>query len=530
MSHVNKLNTLWNDLAAGQISRRDFIRSASAAGLAAPMAAALATGAAASSGAAIAPFRMMQDGGVELTLGLVEEPDTLNPHNLTAAAAGLVGYQVMPGLVWWDYELGISPMLAESWETSEDGLTWTFKIREGVKFHNGKACTAQEVVRNFEDIIDPEQSFLAPDFASVESVEAPDDTTVVFTLKETFAPFLAILTNRCAITDMDAVDPNKPIGTGPFKIVEWKRGTGITMVPHEDYWDTNLPVASKVNWNYYPDDDARLLGLKGGQIDITYAVPHNRIDQVISEGYMTVEPVSGVTHTYMAFNCAEGPFSDVRVRKAVAHAIDKELIVEGVMWGYADAANVPFPPTSPWYKETPNYEFDPEKAKELLAEAGYADGISIDLPISNDGYTSQIAELIQPDLEAIGIKFRIVETEWATYWPEIYLKTQFDMTIMSYSARVDPDQTFYPRYHSTGVHNATKYSNPTMDELLEKGRRELDQDARKEIYDEVQLLLVDELPWLWLFLPNVAMGWANNVEGFTQHPGNHFYVTEASKS
>lgn len=531
MDTDKKLQELWKSLENGSTSRRSFLTKAGALGMSVPVAAML-TGNPAMAGGVPAmqtAFKAMQDGGVELTVGLVEEPDTLDPHNLTAAAAGLVGYVIMPGLVWWDFELGVSPMLAESWEQSEDGLVWTFTLRPNLTFHNGKALTAQEVVRNFERIMNPEESFLAPDYASVESVEAPDDLTVVFTLSEPFAPFLAVLTNRCGITDMDALDANAPIGAGPFKIVQWTRGTGIQMEAFEDYWEEGVPVASKVNWNYYPDDDARMLGMRGGEIDIVYTVPYNQIDQVQSDGYMDLDPISGLTHTYIAFNCEEGPFSDVRVRQAVAHAIDKELIVEGVLWGYADVANIPFPSSSPWFVETPDYEYDPEKGKALMEEAGFGDGISLDMPISNDSYTPRIAELIQPDLAAIGIDVRIVEAEWATYWPEIYLQTKFDITIMSYSARVDPDQTFYPRYHSAGVHNATKYSNSRMDELLEAGRREMDTDARKQIYDEVQLLLVEELPWLWLFIPNVAMGWQSNISGFRQHSGNHFYPTQATR-
>lgn len=534
MNRTDTLEGLTKRFQKGDYSRREFIQRAAALGLGAPLAAAIAgparNAAAGPSSRNEVSLIHAQDDGVELTVGVVEEPDTLEPHNLTAAAAGLISYVVMPGLVWWDYDLGVSPMIAESWETSEDGLTWTFTLRPNLTFHNGKACTAQEVVRNFEHIIDPEGgSFLAPDYESVASVEAPDDTTVVFTLSEPFAPFLAVLTNRCAITDMDAYDNTKPIGTGPFKIVDWTRGTGVKLEAHDGYWEEGLPKAARVNWNFYPETDSRVLALQGGEIDIVNSVPEQQIEQIQSEGEVTVEPIPGVVHDYIAFNCAEGPFSDVRMRKAVAHAIDKEIIVEGALWGYGQVTNIPFPSTSPWYVETPNYEYDPEKAKALMAEAGYADGLKIDMPVPAFSPLPTVAEIIQPDLAAIGIEVRLVQTEWATYWPEIYLKSQFDITVMEYSARVDPDQTFHPRYHSEGVHNATKYSNPRMDELLDQGRHVTDQAERKAIYDEVQLLLVDELPWLWLFLPDVTMGWRNNVTGFRQHPGSHFYITETSK-
>jgi peptide/nickel transport system substrate-binding protein len=273
MNRTDTLEGLTKRFQKGDYSRREFIQRAAALGLGAPLAAAIAGPArnavAGPSSRNEASLIHAQDGGVELTVGVVEEPDTLEPHNLTAAAAGLISYVVMPGLVWWDYDLGVSPMIAESWETSEDGLTWTFTLRPNLTFHNGKACTAQEVVRNFEHIIDPEGgSFLAPDYESVASVEAPDDTTVVFTLSEPFAPFLAVLTNRCAITDMDAYDNTKPIGTGPFKIVDWTRGTGVKLEAHDGYWEEGLPKAARVNWNFYPETDSRVLALQGGEIDI----------------------------------------------------------------------------------------------------------------------------------------------------------------------------------------------------------------------------------------------------------------------
>lgn len=530
MSTDKKLHKLWQDVNKGHTSRRSFLQNAAALGLSAPVASALLGGSAsaASFTGEKSPFRAMQNGGVELTIGMIEEPDTLEPHNLTAAAAGLVGYVVTPGLVWWDFELGVSPMLAESWEQSDDGLTWTFTLRPDLTFHNGKTLDAHEVVRNFERIIDPEQSFLAPDYELVESIEATDDLTVVFTLSEAYAPFLAVLSHRASITDVDAIDANKPIGAGPFRIVEWTRGSGIQMEAFEGYWGEGLPVASKVNWNFYGDDDARMLNLRAGDIDIVYSVPYSQIDQVVSDGYAVVEPITALDHSYLAFNCAEGPFSDVRVRKAVAHAIDKELIVEASLWGHGTATNTPFPPESPWFVETPDYEYDPERARSLMEEAGYGDGIQLDMPIAGQGYFPGVAELIQPDLAQIGIDLRIVTAEWATYWPEIYLKTQYDITIMGYSARVDADQTFYPRYHSQGVHNATKYSNARVDELLEAARRETVHEVRKEMYDEVQQILVDELPWLWLFLPDVAMGWKPGVTGFRQHAANHVYLTETT--
>lgn len=469
------------------------------------------------------------DDEMVIHLGVAEEPPDLEPHNLTAAAAGLIGFVVMPGLVWLDYDLGLSPMIAEDWDTDDDGLVWTFTLRDNLVFHNGKHCDAHEVVRNFEHILDPESgSMLTPDFELVESVEATDDYTLEFTMSEPFAPFLAVLSHRCAITDMDEYDTTTPVGTGPFKIDSWDRGSQVTLLRHDEYWEDDLPKAARVNWRFMPDADVRLTSMRAEEIDITSSVPDHMLESLMDADDFEIDPIAGLTHQYLAFNCSEGHFADVRMRKAVAHAIDKEAILEAALWGNGLISNIPHPPESPWYVEIPEYERDLDLARELMEEAGYGDGFSIDMPIPDWTPSSEVAEIVQADLAEIGIELRLVETEWATYWPDIYLQSDFEITFMGYSARVDPDQTFYPRYHSEGVHNATIYENDEMDELLERGRVTIDEDERKEIYDRVQEILVDELPWLWLYIPNVTMGWAHYVEGFQQHPAVHVYLKDVS--
>ncbi len=469
----------------------------------------------------------VDDDAMVINLGVAEEPPDLDPHNLTAAAAGLIGFVAMPGLVWLDFDLGLSPMIAEDWESDDEGLVWTFTLRENLVFHNGKPCDANEVVRNFENIMDPESgSMLTPDFEQVDSVEAIDDRTIEFRLSEPFAPFLAVLSHRCAITDMDDYDTTTPVGCGPFKIVSWDRGSQVTLERHDEYWEDDLPHAARVNWRFLPDADVRLTSMRAEEIDITYSVPDHMLEDLMEAGDFEINPISGLTHQYLAFNCSEGHFADVRMRKAVAHAIDKEAILEAALWGNGQISNIPHPPESPWYVEIPDYERDLDRARELMEEAGYGDGFSLDMPIPDWTPSSEVAEIVQADLAEIGIDLRIVQTEWATYWPDIYLQSDFEFTFMGYSARVDPDQTFYPRYHSEGVHNATVYENEELDELLERGRVTIDEDERKEIYDRVQEILVDELPWLWLYIPNVTMGWANYVEGFQQHPAYHVYLKD----
>jgi peptide/nickel transport system substrate-binding protein len=469
------------------------------------------------------------DDEMVINLGVAEEPPDLEPHNLTAAAAGLIGFVVMPGLVWLDYDLGLSPMIAEDWDSDEDGLVWTFTLRDNLVFHNGKHCDAHEVVRNFEHILDPDSgSMLTPDFELIESVEAIDDYTIEFTMSEPFAPFLAVLSHRCAITDMDDYDTTTPVGTGPFKIDSWDRGSQVTLVRHDEYWEDDLPRATRVNWRFMPDADVRLTSMRAEEIDITSSVPDHMLSELMDADDFEIDPIAGLTHQYLAFNCGEGHFADVRMRKAVAHAIDKEAILEAALWGNGLISNIPHPPQSPWYVEIPDYERDLDLARELMEEAGYGDGFSLDMPIPDWTPSSEVAEIVQADLAEIGIELRLVETEWATYWPDIYLQSNFEITFMGYSARVDPDQTFYPRYHSEGVHNATVYENDEMDELLERGRVTIDEDERKEIYDRVQEILVDELPWLWLYIPNVTMGWAHYVEGFRQHPAIHVYLKDVS--
>lgn len=561
------IEELHRQYRAGILSRRRFLRGATALGLSLPMAAFLAScgggdddsgessssdsGSGSSDSASGETTEEAADessdstsaegeetggegstdsepqGDFTINFAYSEEPPDLTPHNLTAAAAGAISFVVAPGLVWWDFDLGLSPQIAEGWESSEDGLTWTFTLRDGLTFHNGKACNAEEVRRNFEHIMDPNSgSMLTPVFEVVESVEATDEKTLVFTLKQPYAPFLADLSHRVAIVDMDTYDQELPVGTGPFKLTEWTRGTGMKMERHDGYWEEGLPKAAKINWNFTPDSDVRLTQMRAGDVDIVESVPAKALDQIIQSKEFNVNPIDGVTMTFLAFNCKEGPFADVKVRQAVAHAIDREAIIQAAYWGYATDSYTAFPKSSPWHVDVEGYPQDPEKAKALLAEAGVPDGFEADMPIPNTSPDPAIAEIVQLDLEKVGIKLNIIESEWATFWPEVYLKSNFNFTCFGYSARVDPDQTFYPRFHSTGVHNAMQYSNPDLDKLLDDGRAEVDQEKRKEIYDQAQKLLVNDLPWLWLYLPNVLMGWKDYVEGFKQHPAYHVYLKD----
>src|SRR5690606_21257546 len=202
---------------------------------------------------------------------------------------------------------------------------------------------------------------------------------------------------------------------------EWQRGSHLTLEAHDAYWEGGLPLARRVNWRFMPEAEPRMLANQGGEIDITNEVPYQQIEQVQGAGDIIVEPIQGVTHQYLAFNCAEGPFADVRARKAVAHAIDKEVIVEGALWGFGTVTNIPFPPSSPWYVEIQDDGYDAERAMSLLEEAGLGDGISLDMPIPNWSPAWTVAEIVQADLANVGIDLRLVEIEWATYWPETYL-------------------------------------------------------------------------------------------------------------
>ena len=369
----------------------------------------------------------------------------LDPAIVTDGESLKIGHQVFDSLL--DYKEGgteVVPGLAESWEISADGLKYVFKLKSGVKFHDGTDFNAEAVVFNFNrwgdpaseykfegDSFDYYDSMFGPeDGRVIKEVTATDETTVEFTLNQPQAPFLQnIAMTPFGIASPTAIQEKKenfksePVGTGPFVFKEWKRNDSITLEKNADYWKEGLPKLNKVIVRSIPDNTARFNALQNGEIDVMEDL--NPDDLSILEGNSELQKIERPPFNvaYIGFNFKKKPFDNVKVRQALNHAVNKQALIDAFFAGQAEPAVNPMPPTLWGYNDTiEDYPYDLEKAKALLAEAGFPDGLPdpvtfyampVSRPYMPDG--KKVAEAIQADFEKIGVTANIESPEWATY-------------------------------------------------------------------------------------------------------------------
>jgi peptide/nickel transport system substrate-binding protein len=456
-------------------------------------------------------------GGGELVAALSAEPDQLDPHKTTAYASFQVLENVYDTLVQPDENLEMAPALAESWETSDDQLTWTFTLREGVTFHNGDPLTADDVVFSYNRIIDEELAN-AYRFDAVKSVEAVDDRTVDIKLKQPAPNLLAQIGafKGMAIVHEQNVTSGEvtrnPIGTGPFKLSDYTSGDSITLTANADYWDGEPGVGS-VRFTFVSEPSVALANLQSGQVQWTDNLPPQQVESLEDGGELEIGRVPSNDYWYFATNQARKPFDDPRVRQALAWAIDREAITEAAKFGLATVNQTAIPETSTWYYDYAPYEQDPDKARQLLQEAG-ATNLTMDMMVTNEfPETVQAAQVMESQLSEVGVKLKIRTEDFGT-WLDEQSKGNFDAFMLGWLGNIDPDDFYYSQHHSSGSNNYQKYVNKELDGLLDKARTETDEGARKDLYDQAAKIIVDDASYTYLYNPEVVQGWSSNLEGY----------------
>ena len=458
-----------------------------------------------------------------LVVGQIAEPASLDPHVSTAANDFRIAVNIYDGLVRnKPGTLEIEPALATDWTISEDGLEYTFNLREGVTFHDGTPFNAEAVKFNFDRMLDESHPFvdtgpfpLAFFFSSVDAVEVVDDLTVKFTLSEPFAPFMSnlasptgLMVSPTAVEASGADYGRNPVGTGPFKFEEWQSNTSVVASRNEDYWD-GAPSLEAVIFRPITDANTRVAEMLSGGIDVLLETPPDNVAQFRDDAnYQVVEAV-GPHVWYVMLNAKEGPFADVRVRQAVNYAVNKESLVNDVLQGTAEVSAGPIPPAFNWaYNEDVDpYPYDPEMARQLLAEAG-AEGASLTFLVTEGGSGMldpvPMGTAIQADLAAVGLDVEIQTYEWNTFLSEVNpgLEGKADMAEMAWMTS-DPDTLPFLTLRSAafpdqGGFNSSYYSNPEVDELLDQARVSTDPEERAELYKQVQAITHEDAPWLFV--------------------------------
>ncbi len=455
--------------------------------------------------------------GGTLVASIGGEPDQLDPHKSSAYFTFQVLENVYDTLVEPDENLEMQPALAESWELSEDQLTWTFHLREGVTFHDGSPMTADDVVYSYQRIIDEE---LSPSwrFSSVEEITAPDPATVQITVTAPTPNLLSSLGGYkgLAIVQQANVESGEitttPIGTGPFKVEENVSGDHITLTANPDYWG-GAPELAGVTFRFISEPATAIAALRNNEVNWTDTIPAQQVSTLEGDGTIELAVAPSNDYWYLALNENREPWNDVRVRQAVAYAIDRDAILQATSYGTAVANQLAIPETSGWYTEYSEYSYDPERAQQLMAEAGVTSATIDMLATSDYPETSTAAQIIEANLAEIGITMNIRTPDFAT-WLDEQNTGNFDMLMMSWIGNIDPDDFYYAQHHSGGGSNAQGYSNPEVDALLDQGRTETDEATRKDLYAQAATMIADDASYIYLYNPAVIQAWGPAVQGY----------------
>ncbi|REJ33408.1 MAG: glutathione ABC transporter substrate-binding protein [Bacillota bacterium] len=477
------------------------------------------------------------------TLVVAQGADAVNldPHTTNDQPSARVRRQIYETLIVQGEDLVLRPGLATSW-TQLDELTYEFKLREGVKFHNGEPFKASDVKFTFERLLDPDTRADAKFLLEViDEVQVIDDYTVRIKTKAPFSPILAhlahpvaaILNEKAVKEAGDAYGTRVAVGTGPFRFVSWVSQSHIILARFDDYWGEKAKV-SQVVIRAIPEGTVRAIELETGNVDIAYDLePVDRM-RLEFDPNIKLFMTESLSASYIGFNVQKPPFDDVRVRQAINYAIDVEPLVDVIYSGQAVQA---FGPLSAQvfgaHTDLESYPYDPQKARELLAEAGYPNGFRTSIWTNDNPLRIQIAEVVQQYLADVGIQADVEVVEWGTYLANTGAGLH-DMFILGWvTVTADADYGLYSLFHSSqfgSAGNRTFYSNPRVDELLDFARSTSDQEARKAAYFEVQEILREEAPWVFLLFPLNVDGTRANIEGFTPHPAGHHFLGRVSKN
>lgn len=430
-------------------------------------------------------------------------------------------------LVRLETDLSFQPDLATDWDVSEDATEFTFFLREGVTFHNGEVFNADDVVFTFESMLDPDfVSAKAGIYDGIKELTKVDDFTVKFTLTNPDAEFIdklssmGIVPNEYVAEVGDEEFNTHPIGTGPFQFVEWIPESRVVVERYEDYWDPELPYLDEVVFMPITEDSVRLASLESGEIDLWQRnVPAEHVERLQADERFVLEFKPFIYYHYISLNLDRvDAFQQKTVRQAIAYAIDRQAITDVI--GYGSPGLGPISPVSPFFNpDLPYYTYDPEKAKQLLDEAGI-DPSEISFTFQTFTYPDyqKVGELAFEMLKDIGFDVELKIDEWTIVRTKCYLPEASCDIHNSATGGLGPDAALYERFHSKGAENKQFYKNERVDELLDKGRATIDPKDRKEIYDEALGLILEDSPVIFVNDQDIpAIYWAY-VKGFEINP------------
>jgi peptide/nickel transport system substrate-binding protein len=451
-----------------------------------------------------------------------------------------IGQQIMESL----YEVtpdgqDVQPLLAESYELSEDKLTWTFKLKEGVTFSNGEPMTSEDVKFSIDQASSTDGGWEFLNVA-IASVEAPDPATVAVTTKYPWAPLLADLANFSnSIVPKDWGGKTKeefyeaPMGTGPFVWDHWDRGSELQLLKNPEYWD-GAPSLDSVTWKVVGDDNARTLQLQGGQAHINQSPPFSSIEQLQGQEDVTVELFPSTKTDYIMMNQNEKPYDDVHVRRAISYAIDRQAIVDTVLFGNGEVGNSLLMPSVPFYDpETPGQQYDMEAAKAEMAQSSVPDGFDTTfLASSGDVADAGIAQILQASLKELGINMQIENLDPSAA-QERQQTLDYQITHSYWTMDIaDPDElvSFAVDPEAGADSFFTGYNNPEVVTKARDAAKTFDEAERERLYSELQAQAAEDAFLPTLFYSPFSYSFSNDVKGFLVYPTGNYHMEDVTLS
>jgi peptide/nickel transport system substrate-binding protein len=462
--------------------------------------------------------------GGTLKAALTGEPDSLDPAKSQIYTGAQVYDNIFSKLVDLDETGQPYGVLATKW-TQVDPKTWTFDLRDGVKFHNGEPFTATDVKYTFERILAAKTaSGYAPLYDVIKSVVVDSSTKVTFKLKTPFGPFLTNLANNGEIVNKTAIEAKgsarKPVGTGPFKFVEWVQGDHVTLQKNPDYFEAGKPHLDGIVFRFAQVDQSRIDGLRSKELDWVDAVPLQQLAVLQKDPTFTYvgSKVSGIPD-FLAMNIKKAPFDNKALRQAVALAVDKAEIRTVAYFGAGEDGGEEVPSGSPWYDGADPYKtVDLEAAKAKMKDAGHPNGLTIDyLGLPQYPELLKTGQVVREQLKKIGITMNIKQVD-VSVWFDRFSKGDYQITSAYQERTIDPDNFYSLVLKSGGSINTTGYANPTADALITAAARETDEAKRKAMYSELRKIIWDDVPLLFVHYETLNYLMRKGVTGSTTNP------------
>ena len=494
------------------LTRREFIRLAAAGAM-------VAGCGPAAPGAPNASSPPVRRGGT-LKVALESDVIGIDPHGASAGVDRNVYTSIYNALVAPDPNLNIVPDLAESWTTPDD-TTYVFKLRSGVKFHDGTTCDAEAVKWNFDWILDPANaSARRAELSDVKDTSVVDPLTLKITTKTPFAPFLAIISDRAGYIVSPAARKKfgkdytrNPVGTGPFSFVEWAKDDHVTFRRNAGYFERDLPILDEITFRPVPDSSVRVTGLKARDVQFLRTVDAKDVAEIKSTAGLQILEGPGVGFQGLWLQTARGPLASRDLREALAWAVDRDAILKAAYFNVGAVGQGPIAPSLLGFD--PNFKpfsRDLQKAKAALARGGRPNGFKLTLKTANESVAVKVSQLVQAQFKEIGVDVDIVQVDFAALL-KAGEQGDFDAMTLGWSGRIDPDGNIQNIWHTKGTFNYGKYSG--ADDLIDRARTTLDRTKRAQLYREVERkIVVDDVAYVFTYFPPALFAASTAVKDF----------------